>query len=104
MGNTGSSSGSKVCDFSIAGQKLKLDTAADVSEYVKLLSKARGLKTINLSGNTLGLEACRALSAAIEAHDSLQVRIFSCGCECGVLTGLCVNDRRPISVTASRAG
>ena len=34
MGNIGSSS-TKVREFSIAGQKLKLDNASDVSEFVK---------------------------------------------------------------------
>lgn len=73
MGNIGSSS-TKVREFSINGQKLKLDTAADVSEYVKQLNKAKGLEIVNLSGNTLGLEACKAIAAALEGHLTLQVR------------------------------
>lgn len=73
MGNVGSSS-TKVREFSINGQKLKLDTASDVSEYVKLLNKAKGLEVVNLSGNTLGLEACKAIAAALEGHLTLQVK------------------------------
>lgn len=74
MGNIGSSS-TKVREFSINGQKLKLDTASDVSEYVKLLNKAKGLEIVDLSGNTLGLEACKAIAAALEGHLTLQVKI-----------------------------
>lgn len=61
-------------EFSIAGQKLKLDGAADVAEYVKQLGNVTGLEVVNLSGNTLGLEACRALATALEAHQTLQVK------------------------------
>ena len=73
MGNIGSSS-TKVREFSIAGQKLKLDNASDVSEFVKQLNKAKGLEIVNLSGNTLGLEACKAIAAALEGHLTLQVK------------------------------
>ena len=62
-------------EFSIAGQKLKLDTAADVAEYVKQLNTAKGLEVVNLSGNTLGLEACKAIAAALEPHQTLKVNI-----------------------------
>lgn len=73
MGNIGSSS-TKVREFSISGQKLKLDNASDVSEFVKQLNKAKGLEIVNLSGNTLGLEACKAIAAALAGHLTLQVR------------------------------
>lgn len=72
MGNIGSST-TKVREFSISGQKLKLDTASDVSDYVKQINKAKGLEIVNLSGNTLGLEACKAIAAALEGHLTLQV-------------------------------
>lgn len=75
MGNIGSSS-TKRREFDISGLKLKLDTASDVSDYVKELNKAKGLEVVNLSGNTLGLEACQALAAALEGHLTLQVRNF----------------------------
>lgn len=74
MGNIGSSS-TKVREFSIAGQKLKLDNASDVSEFVKQLNKAKGLEIVNFSGNTLGLEACKALASALEGHLTLQVSV-----------------------------
>jgi hypothetical protein len=63
-------------EFSISGQKLKLDSAADVAEYVKQLNKAKGLEVVNLSGNTLGLEACKAIAAALEPHQTLKVRFL----------------------------
>lgn len=60
-------------EFSIAGQKLKLDSASDVAEYVKQLNSVHGLEVVNLSGNTLGLEACKAIAAALEPHQTLKV-------------------------------
>ena len=74
MGNATSSSTVKLREFSITGEKLKLDSAANVVEYVKTLNKAKGLEVVNLSGNTLGLEACRALAAALDGHQTLRVR------------------------------
>lgn len=84
MGNSNSSSATAstpapttvfLPEFSIAGQKLKLDTVDQVAEYVKQLSKAKGLEVVNLSGNTLSLEACKAIAAALEPHDTLKVKI-----------------------------
>jgi len=66
-------------EFSIAGQKLRLNTAADVAEYVNTLSTVTGVKAVDLSGNTLGLEACEALAAALSTQEDLcKVNISDC--------------------------
>jgi Ran GTPase-activating protein 1 len=68
-----------VSETSIAGMKLKLNSAVDVRSQVDEIKAARGLKLVNLSGNTIGLDACKALAAALESKDDLEeVNISDC--------------------------
>lgn len=60
--------------FSIVGKGLKLNTAADVKEFVDTIEKMEDLQVIKLSGNTIGVEAGQALGEALKSKSKLKVR------------------------------
>lgn len=59
--------------FSIEGKSLKLNTAQDVAVYVQELASCTDLTEIRLSGNTIGVEAARALAGALKDKSQLRV-------------------------------
>lgn len=59
--------------FSIAGKGLKLNTALDVQEFVETIDQMQDLQVIQLSGNTLGVEASQALAQALKTKTQLKV-------------------------------
>ncbi|TAQ86270.1 hypothetical protein B7494_g5387 [Chlorociboria aeruginascens] len=59
--------------FSLEGQGLKLDTAADVEAHIKSLRDMEDVEEIRLLGNTLGVEACKVLGEVLETKKSLQI-------------------------------
>lgn len=62
--------------FSIHGKGLKLDTASDAQPYVDALqAMGQDVKEIHFGGNTLGVEACKALAEVIKTKSSLEVSI-----------------------------
>lgn len=61
--------------YSLAGKQLKLDTDAHIEPYVKEIEERKGLTKLDLSGNTLGIEASRPLAAAIRRHKDTLVEI-----------------------------
>ncbi len=64
--------------YSIAGKQLKLTTYEDVAEICKEIEQVKGLTTVDLSGNTIGIEALEALSKALLTHkDSIADVEFS---------------------------
>ena len=60
--------------FTIEGRGLKLDSAADVQEFIDTIAKMDELENVILSGNTFGVAACRALSEALAKKPLLKVR------------------------------
>lgn len=62
--------------FSLEGRGLKLDTAEDLEKYIKPLREMEDLQEIRMLGNTLGVEACKALGEVLETKKTLQVRAF----------------------------
>lgn len=54
--------------FSLAGKQLKLDTAKDINSYLGDLAARKNVVKIDLSGNTIGIEASEALAQAILKH------------------------------------
>lgn len=61
--------------FSIHGKGLKLTTREDAEPYVKALKEmGEEVNRIHLGGNTLGIEACKALAAVIATKNKLEVR------------------------------
>ena len=59
--------------FSIEGKGLKLDTAESVEEYVKQLQSLTSLEEVRLSGSSYGIDATKALAAALKSKLSLRV-------------------------------
>lgn len=59
--------------FTIEGRGLKLQTADDVKEFIETISGMDALENVILSGNTFGVEACRALAAALAKKPLLKV-------------------------------
>jgi Ran GTPase-activating protein 1 len=59
--------------FSLEGKGLKLDTAADVEPHIASLRSMTDVVEVRLLGNTLGVEACKALGEVLETKKSLQV-------------------------------
>lgn len=60
--------------FSLEGKGLKLDTAADVAPHIEALKAMEDVEEVRLLGNTLGVEACKALGEVLATKKSLQVR------------------------------
>ena len=59
--------------FSLAGEGLKLDTKEDISSHIQPLLDNSDTKSIDLSGNTLGVGACEALAdAVLNSKDTLE--------------------------------
>lgn len=62
--------------FSLECMGLKIDSAADLEKYIKELREMEDIEEIRLQGNTLGIEACRALGEVLQTKKTLQVRIL----------------------------
>ncbi|KAF9121592.1 hypothetical protein BGW39_010408 [Mortierella sp. 14UC] len=63
--------------FTIEGRGLKLQTADDVKEFIETISGMDALENVILSGNTFGVEACRALAAALAKKPLIKLANFS---------------------------
>lgn len=81
-------------EFSIAGKALKLDTAEDVAEIVEQIKSLKNLQKLSFVGNTMGVEASKAIADAIATHDTIKVVDFS---DC--FTGR-MKEEVPVSVAA----
>ncbi|KAI5852946.1 hypothetical protein DFP73DRAFT_523005 [Morchella snyderi] len=55
------------------GKPLKLDTAIDVEPYISSLKGNTTVEEIRLGGNTLGIDACRALGEILKSNKNLKV-------------------------------
>lgn len=60
--------------FSIVGKNLKLNTAEDIQPVLDDLDKVENVEEVHFGGNTLGVEACRALAKNLEQKKTLKVR------------------------------
>jgi len=63
--------------FSIEGKGLKLNTAQDVQAFVDTIVQMDDLQVIKLSGNTIGLEAGKALASALQSRMTIKAANFS---------------------------
>jgi Ran GTPase-activating protein 1 len=61
--------------FSLEGKSLKLDTAADLEPHIVSLRSMSDVEEVRFLGNTLGVEACKALGEVLETKKSLQVSL-----------------------------
>ncbi|KAK9468793.1 hypothetical protein V1512DRAFT_257899 [Lipomyces arxii] len=58
--------------FSLEGKSLKFDTADDVASYAEELRNFEQLESIDLSGNTFGVDACTALADVLKTKKTLK--------------------------------
>jgi len=58
--------------FSLEGKGLKLDTAADLEPHIESLKLMSDVEEVRFLGNTLGVEACKALGEVLETKKTLQ--------------------------------
>ncbi|KAI1623072.1 hypothetical protein EDD37DRAFT_456538 [Exophiala viscosa] len=58
--------------FSLAGKGLKLDTKEDLEKHIQPLAESSKVTHIDLSGNTLGVDACAALAPILSSKTTLQ--------------------------------
>jgi hypothetical protein len=61
--------------FSIEGRGLKLNTAEDVQPFVDTILQMDDLQTLKLSGNTIGVEAGKALADALQSRNKIKVSL-----------------------------
>lgn len=54
---------------------MKLNTAADLEPHIESLRSMSNVEEVRLLGNTLGVEACKALGEVLETKKSLQVSL-----------------------------
>ncbi|XP_067432506.1 ran GTPase-activating protein 1b [Thunnus thynnus] len=59
-------------ELSYKGLGLKLDNAESVEELVREIEQYHSLRALRLEGNTVGVEAARAIAKALESKDLLQ--------------------------------
>ncbi|KAI9722700.1 MAG: hypothetical protein M1812_001631 [Candelaria pacifica] len=59
--------------FSLEGKSLKLDNASDIEPHISNLRSNNTVEEIRLGGNTLGVEACKALADVLETKKTLQI-------------------------------
>uniref|UniRef100_A0A0K2VK57 Nuclear pore complex protein Nup153 n=1 Tax=Lepeophtheirus salmonis TaxID=72036 RepID=A0A0K2VK57_LEPSM len=55
-------------ELSFENKSLKLNSAEDAKEVADKISSTKVMHTLTLSGNTIGIEAARALGKALETH------------------------------------
>ncbi|SCU83905.1 LAMI_0C05270g1_1 [Lachancea mirantina] len=58
--------------FSISNQALKLTTTEDIEPHLKELEKFSKVTKLDVSGNTIGIEASRSLAEFIQSHPSVK--------------------------------
>ena len=58
--------------FSLRGQALKLDTAADIEKHIKPLVDSNDVEEVHLEGNTIGVEASEALAKVLSTKSTLK--------------------------------
>ncbi len=81
-------------EFSIAGKALKLDTAEDVTSICDEIKSIKHLQKVSFVGNTLGIEASKAIAEALDTQSELRDVDFS-DCFTGRL-----KEEVPVSVAA----
>ncbi|WPH00055.1 Ran GTPase-activating protein [Acrodontium crateriforme] len=58
--------------FSLKGQALKLDTAADLEKHIKPLQDSSDVEEVHIEGNTIGVGAAEALAKILETKHTLR--------------------------------
>jgi Ran GTPase-activating protein 1 len=58
--------------FSLKGQALKLDTAADLQKHIGPLQDSTDVEEVHIEGNTIGVEASECLAKILETKSTLK--------------------------------
>ncbi|CAK1547922.1 unnamed protein product [Leptosia nina] len=69
--------GRTVSGVDFSGRSLKLDSAEDAKPIVDAINACPDLQYLTLTGNTLGVEAAKAIAKALENHPELKTARFS---------------------------
>ncbi|KAI9663673.1 MAG: hypothetical protein M1821_007163 [Bathelium mastoideum] len=59
--------------FTLEGKGLKLDTESDIDPHIKDLKDSNDFEEIRLQGNTIGVDASKALASVLEKQKNLQI-------------------------------
>ncbi|KHJ92661.1 hypothetical protein OESDEN_07448 [Oesophagostomum dentatum] len=54
-------------------KQIRMDSAEDAEEIAETIESCSNLKTLELRGNTVGVEAGKRLASALEMHPELEV-------------------------------
>ncbi|KAL9062996.1 MAG: hypothetical protein Q9157_008491, partial [Trypethelium eluteriae] len=58
--------------FTLEGKGLKLDSEADIEPHIKDLKASNDFEEIRLQGNTIGVDASKALAPVLSSQKNLQ--------------------------------
>ncbi|XP_049789716.1 ran GTPase-activating protein 1 isoform X2 [Schistocerca nitens] len=61
---------------SFAGKSLKLDTEIDAKEVVDAIASCEDMQFLNMEGNTLGVDAAKAIAKALESHKEFKQALW----------------------------
>lgn len=59
--------------FSILGKNLKAETAADLEPFLSELKQMDDVEEVHFGGNSLGVEACKAIAEILKDKKQLKV-------------------------------
>jgi Ran GTPase-activating protein 1 len=59
--------------FSILGKNLKAENAADLEPYLSQLKEMEDVEEVHFGGNSLGVDACKAIAEVFKDKKSLKV-------------------------------
>nr|CDJ85827.1 leucine Rich Repeat family protein [Haemonchus contortus] len=63
--------------LSFLDKQIKMDSADDAESVAKQIEECPTLRTLELRGNTVGVEAGRRLAQALEMHPELEASYYS---------------------------
>ncbi|KAF2238091.1 ran GTPase activating protein 1 [Viridothelium virens] len=63
--------------FTLEGKGLKLDSEADIEPHIKDLKASNDFEEIRLQGNTIGVDASKALAPVLSSQKNLQIANFA---------------------------
>ncbi|XP_049953322.1 ran GTPase-activating protein 1 isoform X2 [Schistocerca serialis cubense] len=61
---------------SFAGKSLKLDSEIDAKEVVDAIASCEDMQFLNMEGNTLGVDAAKAIAKALESHKEFKQALW----------------------------
>ncbi|CAE6436238.1 unnamed protein product [Rhizoctonia solani] len=62
--------------FTIHGKSLTLSTREDIEPYIKQMREIKDLEEVHFGGNTLGVEACKAIAEVLKEVDTIKIADF----------------------------